>query len=211
MSNRTDIVVETDNAEGRVLLSASRVYDLTEDKTQDTINGEIRNTLNQLDAEKADESSLALRRSGATNTKAQIEKGTYFYLDGTLKRAIATIAQNASFTAQNCETVTDGGLNALKNESGINYCKMPDGTLIEWGAQTGASGMAISFPQPFINNSYGLSISAHYNAVTSIRCILSDSVRSTSSFSLYAYDVSTNKESTATNIPIYWTAIGRWK
>ena len=48
MSNRTDIVVETDNAEGQVLLSASRVYDLTEDKTQDTINGEITSTLNQL-------------------------------------------------------------------------------------------------------------------------------------------------------------------
>ena len=48
MSNRTDIVVETDNAEGQVLLSASRVYDLTEDKTQDTINSEVRNTLNNL-------------------------------------------------------------------------------------------------------------------------------------------------------------------
>ena len=51
MSNRTDIVVETDNAEGQVLLSASRVYDLTEDKTQDTINGEIKNTLSVLDDE----------------------------------------------------------------------------------------------------------------------------------------------------------------
>lgn len=45
MSNRTDIVVETDNAEGQVLLSASRVYDLTEDKTQDTINSEVKNTI----------------------------------------------------------------------------------------------------------------------------------------------------------------------
>lgn len=49
MSNRTDIVVETDNAEGQVLLSASRVYDLTEDKTQDTINGEINSAVVQLD------------------------------------------------------------------------------------------------------------------------------------------------------------------
>lgn len=51
MSNRTDIVVETDNAEGQVLLSASRVYDLTEDKTQDTINGEIKTSLTTLDNE----------------------------------------------------------------------------------------------------------------------------------------------------------------
>ena len=69
---------------------------------------------------KADEASLALRRSGATNTEAQIENGTYFYLDGTLKRAIATIAQNASFTAQNCETVTAGGLNSLSEFETIN-------------------------------------------------------------------------------------------
>ena len=84
------------------------------DPIQDQVD-EVRNTLNQLDAEKADEASLALRRSGATNTGTQIEKGTFFYLDGTPKRAIATIAQNASFTAQNCETVTDGGLNLLNS------------------------------------------------------------------------------------------------
>jgi len=71
----------------------------------------VKNTLNT----KADEESLALRRSGATNTGAQIEIGTFFYLDGTLKYAIATIAQNASFTAQNCETVMAGGLNSLSN------------------------------------------------------------------------------------------------
>ena len=77
---------------------------------------ELKNTLNQLDAEKADEDSIAYRRTGATNTGAQIENGTYFYLDGVLKQAIATIATNATFTSSNCVTVTAGGLNAL-NES----------------------------------------------------------------------------------------------
>ena len=84
---------------------------------------ELKNTLNS----KADEESLALRRSGATNTGAQIEKGTFFYLDGTLKHAIATIAQNASFTAQNCETVTAGGLNELY--SYISKRIIPTGTI----------------------------------------------------------------------------------
>jgi len=88
-------------------------------KTGDEISA-VKNTLTQLDAEKAGEASLAYRRSGATNTGAQIEKGTFFYLDGTLKRAIATIAQNASFTAQNCETVTAGGLNELKDSIAKN-------------------------------------------------------------------------------------------
>lgn len=76
----------------------------------------IKGTSDQLDAEKADEETLAYRRSGETNTGAQLKKGTFFYLDGTLKRAIATIAQNAAFTAQNCETVTAGGLNMLNDK-----------------------------------------------------------------------------------------------
>jgi len=90
--------------------------DPLETTAQDLSGGvnELKNTLNLLDTDKADEASLALRRSGATNTGAQIEVGTFFYLDGILKQAIATIAQNASFTAQNCETVTDGALNSIK-------------------------------------------------------------------------------------------------
>jgi len=88
--------------------------------TADNLTGaanELKNTLNQLDSEKADEDSLALRRSGATNTGAQIENGTYFYLDGTLKHAIAAIAENAPFTNSNCETVPAGGLNELNNKT----------------------------------------------------------------------------------------------
>lgn len=95
----------------------SITYDSTETYDAGTVGealNEQKNTLNQLDAEKADEASLAYRRSGETNTGAQIETGTFFYLDGTLKRAIATIPQNTSFTAQNCETVTAGGLNFLE-------------------------------------------------------------------------------------------------
>lgn len=82
MSNRTDIVVETDNAEGQVLLSASRVYDLTEDKTQDTINSEIKNTLNQLDSNKADKSAAVsnITRSGTTFTATKAD-GTTFTFD----------------------------------------------------------------------------------------------------------------------------------
>lgn len=73
----------------------------------------LENDVDGLEDSKADEESIALRRTGTVNTGSQIDKGRYFYLDGTLKRAIAIIAQNASFTAQNCETVLNGGLNAL--------------------------------------------------------------------------------------------------
>lgn len=117
MSNRTDIVVETDNAEGQVLLSASRVYDLTEDKTQDTINGEVKNTLNQK-AAKVDLTNISQSRPNCTVTNG-IAKGTYFYLDGILTRATASISKNAPFTSSNCETITAGGLNELNNK--ISY------------------------------------------------------------------------------------------
>ena len=58
---------------------------------------------------KADKAELsALTRTGATNAGAQIESGTYFYLEGTLKRATQTIANGSAFTSSNCVTVTVG-------------------------------------------------------------------------------------------------------
>ena len=140
----TDRVVESNDANGKVLLSASHVYDLTENKSQAEVNSQLKNTLNQLDEEKADEASLAYRRSGTTNTGAQIEIGTYFYLDGTLKKAIATIAQNAPFTAQNCETVTAGGLNSLELKTSANI----------FGASVDISGATQSSPYIFPSDGY---------------------------------------------------------
>ena len=116
MSNRTDIVVETDNAEGQVLLSASRVYDLTEDKTQDIINSELKNTLTQLDGAKAPKSDLASPTNKTTpnNDENQITKGTFFYLNGDLARAKEDIGANAPFTSgTNYELISNGGFNDI--------------------------------------------------------------------------------------------------
>jgi len=116
MSNRTDIVVETDNAEGQVLLSASRVYDLTEDKTQDTINSEVKNTLNQLDSAKAAKSDLASPTNKTTpnNDSNPIYAGNFFYLDGELVQAMDNIAANAPFTENtNYKKITSGALNGF--------------------------------------------------------------------------------------------------
>ena len=71
--------------------------------------------LNSLNSQKADLSSIAIVRTGATNTGAEIPVNTYFYLDGVIKHSIDTIANGASFTNSNCETVNNGGLNNLKN------------------------------------------------------------------------------------------------
>lgn len=56
--------------------------------------------------------------TGTTNTTgSQITSGTYFYLNGTLVKAKANIAVNATFTLNtNYEIVTTGGLNVLSSQ-----------------------------------------------------------------------------------------------
>lgn len=63
---------------------------------------------------KADKSDLtSIVQSGSTATQA-ISNGTYFYLNGTLVRAISAIASGATFTnGTNYEVVTAGGLNSI--------------------------------------------------------------------------------------------------
>lgn len=56
------------------------------------------------------------QRTGSTNTGSAINKGTYFYIDDTLTYAKEDIAQNATFTSSNCETVTAGALNNLQRK-----------------------------------------------------------------------------------------------
>ena len=63
---------------------------------------------------KADKSDLtSIVQNGSTASQA-ISNGTYFYLNGTLVRAISAIASGATFTANtNYEVVTAGALNEL--------------------------------------------------------------------------------------------------
>lgn len=72
------------------------------------------------DANKAAKSDLtSINATGTTNTTgAAISSGTFFYLDGTLVRAKANIAIDATFTENtNYKVVTAGGLNDLKSAS----------------------------------------------------------------------------------------------
>ena len=95
--------------------------------------------------------------------------------------------------------------------SDFNYCKMADGTLLQWGYEASkASGAEISFPIPFVTNTPEVMISGYYNAASTIRCIFSN-IPALNKFTVYAYDVSTGAISTATNLQFRWLAIGRWK
>lgn len=126
---------------------------------------ELRNTLTQLDSAKAakvDLTNISQTSPNCTVTNG-ITKGTYFYLDGVLTRAIEAISENAPFTSSNCETVTAGGLNDLKNSlfkkrdltvnvdstkltSGAVFAYVTGGTvtIILYDIKISASGVAVA-------------------------------------------------------------------
>ena len=54
----------------------------------------------------------------------------------------------------------------VTNNSGSNYCKMPDGTLMQWGIGTvpaNEQSTEIIFPQSFYYSSYGFCAIGVYN------------------------------------------------
>lgn len=82
-----DIVVRSDKNGGKVHLSADRVYDLNEDKTQDVLNTGFKTALNSLDSD--DIANASTNVSGATVTAA---------IDN-LNTALATVPDFAPKTA----------------------------------------------------------------------------------------------------------------
>lgn len=101
----------------------------------------------------------------------------------------------------------------VTNNSGTGYCKMPDGTLIQWGSTSNVkSGDVISFPLEFATNS-GLRvfIQPTYNTYTTIQCNFAHSDIQKGSFKAYAYNTETKALSTSTTLVFNWFAVGRWK
>ena len=96
---------------------------------------------------------------------------------------------------------------AAPNETGAGYCKMPDGTLLQWGETTISSGTRLSriyFTQNFINANYGFSV---------ISAIKSDN--SVVPIGYYYAEASNVRIYTASNVSadlnVKWMAVGRWK
>ena len=80
-------------------------------KTGDEIS-DVKNTLTQLENDTFGNISL----TGTNNTGSTITAGTFFYNNGSLVRAKTDIQNGSSITiGTNSETVTAGGLNALKD------------------------------------------------------------------------------------------------
>ena len=87
------------------------------------------------------------------------------------------------------------------NESNSSYCKMPDGTLIQWGVLSlvTAEVTAVTFPIPFISNP---SVVASTGAGAGRGYADTEDV-TTTGFTLW--------KSTSVSQWARWIAIGRWK
>ena len=109
--------------------------------------------------------------------------------------------------------MASGTSKKVTSDSGTGYCKMPDGTLIQWGKAGGggATGTSASFPVTFAipftdapHIAFGVhnDSSGHYDNVSSSYVNLSGSgftVRLSRPSSGYIGSV------------VLWIAIGRWK
>lgn len=98
--------------------------------------------------------------------------------------------------------------------SDSNYCKMPDGTLIQWGVFSSAVSVAgnggrgedtIDFQMNFANASYTVTLTDS----TSVSVQRKSAVKTRRVGSMDVYFE--NAFSSAWNPTVYWIAIGRWK
>ena len=165
---------------------------------------ELKTALNQL------KSDIGIVED--TNTAQHtISQGQYVIWKGSLYTAKSAIPQGTSLSSSNLSAVNDGGLNSLQNESANGYCKMPDGTLIEWGTVTTDSNGAgsASFQNTFYSTPTVI-ITASGSAITS--CI-SPKLSTTSKTGFTCVAISTSSSTTvpATANALRWMAMGRWK
>lgn len=130
-------------------------------------------------------------------------------------------------TPQPLGTASAGSANAYSREDhihpipelttgGSNYCKMQDGTMIQWGSETvdltvaaNSTGVkAVAFPQSFINTSYIFIVNAISTTVPALR----QACQSGSGKAVNWVNVNYQNNFNADWTPgIAWIAIGKWR
>lgn len=127
--------------------------------------------------------------------------------------------QSDMTTAQGNITALQTAVGNMQTVSGNGYCKLADGTLIQWGTHgsfTLVNGVLTGVVQmnsgnyPFINTSYSVMLTPGRNCLAYITGLLCEGnqggniARTQTTFAVSA-------KGTNTNITINWLAIGRWK
>lgn len=101
--------------------------------------------------------------------------------------------------------MANGTIKMTANESGTNYCKMPDGTLMCWGAvsvEAGAWNAVVSLPASFANTEYAVVDIPRCNTTVAVNVLVGKTGVDNFTFYMTRIDLA---------IEIDYLAIGRWK
>ena len=105
-----------------------------------------------------------------------------------------------------------GTMEKVTNNSDSGYCKMPDGTLMQWGTAGEYRGQSsndfdVTMPQEFASTNYKVFITGSwYSDPTIYEAFCTAIAKTTNVFSVHV------KNPTGTHTyAVYWFAIGRWK
>lgn len=117
---------------------------------------------------------------------------------------------------------SDGNVYPVSNASGTGYCKMPDGTLIQWGdkwytdaGSFTANGslyilpVALTFPIEFVNDSIFVSGSSKVGQAPEFAFGVAAKTRTNAT--IRCFNTSAQTVSSSLQLRVYWMAIGRWK
>lgn len=124
-------------------------------------------------------------------------------LSGVQMNAVNSGAPANSFDSNGILKFANGGM----NESDANYCKMPDGTLIQWGEASivaGAAKTTVTFPIAFINTNYTVSAIGVYTFTRVVSFVYAAQTTTT-------IDIYDSLEDVSQGETFKWLAIGRWK
>ena len=103
--------------------------------------------------------------------------------------------------------MASGTIKNFANDSGTNYCKMPDGTLIQWGdatIQLETDKITVNFPLAFVNTSYAIGAIGTYVSTKDMSFVYAAQTATT-------IDIYRSGSDLSYSMPFKWFAIGRWK
>lgn len=106
-----------------------------------------------------------------------------------------------------------GTIQMTANKSENGYCKMPDGTLIQWGTviNPNAGYTAVSFPVTFATDNFIFSASPRYSSAYPVIDYRTIAQKVSNSGGVVNFKPLSSTGSYTTAAIADWIAIGRWK
>lgn len=161
----------------------------------------------------------ATARSGLTTANSNIT---------TLQSNMTTAQSNIS-SLQSSMSTANGKISTLESkvasmiEGGAGYCKMSDGTMLQWGTVNITSGTftqyasspfyifvaSITFPKSFYGTATIVSGSSRFS--TGAEFGIGQGATSSGAVSVRCMDISARVMSASEKLVIKWMAVGRWK